>query len=780
MRAFVITGLLILTFFTSGCVYMLLPEKMQLVTTGRYSEAEQYMSGRIGDGSSAETPDLVYLCYAYSKLKKYDRLFSCLDRMEDNFRRGDRRGYRSLYDSVALFPSDLTSLPHLLRAEAYIDLGNYPAAIVSAGKAYGIVKTTRWSPNDNLIKSPLYYRIFALRLLALSHALNGDREEAKRYAGELAGVNVGFGGASLFVKERELGLARVYMALGDYEKILANRERFMDAFTSFAEVLIGSALAGQSMFAFVELPKQFMIQHALYETGRHEEAKSGFDRLLANPNIRYNGDIYWPILYDRGRIAEKERSGEGVRFFEKAIDIIEVQRSTINTEASKIGFVGDKQQVYHSLISALLDKQLAERAFEYVERSKSRALVDLLAAREDVTQAAGPRAGALLKEMGAIEREARVLDENSLRAENVAGRRTRSVAVRQKLTADFPELASLVTVSAIPAGEFRSLLQDDETLLEYYYAGNDLYAFVLTRRELKALKLEGSGLAEEIEAFRKSVQDAGSKHFVGLSRKLYGRLFGPLENLINTQRILLVPHGPLHYLPFNALNDGRQDLIDRYSIGFLPSASIIKFMERKAPAGRGLLVFGNPDIGDRRYDLKYAEEEAMVLSRLHSQASVFLRDRATKEAFLREAGQFGYIHLATHGIFRGDAPLHSGIFLAKGSRDSGFLNVNELYGLRLNAELVTLSACETGLGKIGNGDDAVGFTRGFLYAGARAIVSSLWKVDDQATSRLMAEFYANLKKDHVRDALRKAQLSVRKQYDHPFFWAAFQLTGTGR
>jgi len=134
--------------------------------------------------------------------------------------------------------------------------------------------------------------------------------------------------------------------------------------------------------------------------------------------------------------------------------------------------------------------------------------------------------------------------------------------------------------------------------------------------------------------------------------------------------------------------------------------------------------------------------------------------------------------LASHGTFDSKNPLDSALLLSKDSANDGRLTVGELYDLRLNADLVTLSACETALGKVAHGDDVVGFTRGFFYAGASSIVSSLWKVNDEATSLLMQEFYSNLPSANKRDALRQAQLKLKAgEYSHPGYWAAFQLTG---
>jgi CHAT domain-containing protein len=138
---------------------------------------------------------------------------------------------------------------------------------------------------------------------------------------------------------------------------------------------------------------------------------------------------------------------------------------------------------------------------------------------------------------------------------------------------------------------------------------------------------------------------------------------------------------------------------------------------------------------------------------------------------------YSYLHFATHGQFNPEAPLQSALLLAPNPQYNGILTVDKLYSLNLNADLVTLSACETGLSKIANGDDLVGLTRGFLYAGSSSIVASLWKVDDLATSHLMMRFYMELDKTNKGDALRTAQLEMKKKYPHPYYWASFQLTG---
>jgi len=258
------------------------------------------------------------------------------------------------------------------------------------------------------------------------------------------------------------------------------------------------------------------------------------------------------------------------------------------------------------------------------------------------------------------------------------------------------------------------------------------------------------------------------------------RIFKPLEGALGSRNLTIVPHGVLHYVPFNALFSNDAYLIDRYNIRVLPSASVIQFLvDRKSEQLGNLLVLGNPDLGDPKYDLPGAEEEAKTIAGNLSGTKLLTRNLATETAVISIGGQFRSVHFACHGTFNADEPLTSGLLLAGDNRNDGRLTVEELYDINLPADLITLSACETALGKVSNGDDVVGFTRGFLYAGANSIVSSLWQVDDIATSKLMMRFYSNLKSMDKRSSLRAAQLYVKSTYNaHPFYWAAFQITGS--
>ena len=353
------------------------------------------------------------------------------------------------------------------------------------------------------------------------------------------------------------------------------------------------------------------------------------------------------------------------------------------------------------------------------------------------------------------------------------------VKIKDKISHTNPELASLVSVNPPSLSEIQQLIPSDETLLEYFGTGDKLFAFVVTREGIRGLKLEATGLEKEIDAFRKTLMLRDSNKFKVTGQILYGKLIQPLEGIITSENVTIVPHGALHYLPFNAVFGGDWYLVDKYSIRLLPSASIMIFLKDRSERHKGtLLAFGNPDLGDKSLNLPGAEREARAISKDMPNAVVLLKSQATETAFKSLGGKFRYIHFATHGTFDAEEPLTSGLLMAKDDENDGVLTVGELYDLRLNADLVTLSACETGLGRVANGDDVVGFTRGFFYAGASSIISSLWKVDDQATSMLMVEYYKSLKNNDKRTALRAAQLKIKATYNpHPYYWSAFQING---
>ncbi len=761
------------------------------MATSRYEDLEKIVERETEGLKDIPSPKLMPLCTSYAKLKRYNKLFPCLDRIEDNIRKGDNRA--TDFDELAErnpiiagmtwmgfgasgrkgYEGDISTFPFLMRAEAYIDLARYPEAVEQAKKVEANI-SPQW-------KQERWGRIMSASMQGLAYALGGDRDNALKAAAVLENIGTEYP-YTLLSGDKAVGLAKIYLALKDYSKALVTIEQGKDTLfgslaKGVADLIVIGETKGDGMWVWQDLPREFILNKVLFEVGRVAEAKAGYDKLLGIPQSRDNGDIYWVILFDRGRIAEKEGSrAQAIELYRKAVEVIEGQRATLNTEASKIGFVGDKQAVYQYLVAALLAENRNAEAFEFVERAKSRALVDMLAAKQDfaVHTVNAQQVRTLLAQANSAEAESRIQGGDP----TIAGKRSLAVKLKHDLQTQAPELAALVNVTYSSAKDIQAKLPADEVLIEYYYDDKKVYAFVITRERLQVVWLEATHLAREVKSFRDALDSPRDSRHLALSQSLYRKLFQPLASLVNQPHVLIVAHGALHYLPFNALHDGQQYLIDRYRLRQLPSASVMPYLRAtRMPKPGSLLAFGNPDLGDKRYDLAYAQAEAQSIVKVVPGARALVRREASETAFKQQGGNYSYVHFASHGEFNADKPLSSALLLAKDGANDGTLTVGELYSMRLNTDLVTLSACETGLGKIANGDDVVGLTRGFLYAGSRSIVASLWKVDDEATAHLMTRFYSALKGTSKREALRLAQIETRKKYPHPYYWAAFQLTG---
>ncbi|MBI3963033.1 MAG: CHAT domain-containing protein [Deinococcus sp.] len=265
-------------------------------------------------------------------------------------------------------------------------------------------------------------------------------------------------------------------------------------------------------------------------------------------------------------------------------------------------------------------------------------------------------------------------------------------------------------------------------------------------------------------ALRATVQDS--------LQALYRQLLAPLAPALADRGLVIVPHGPLHYLPFHALYDGRQYLLERHQVSYAPSAAVWQMCLGKQPRALGpALVLGVPDQG-----IPYVLDEVRGVGQTLGQARVLIGAEATTEALRRWGPEARLIHLASHGAFRADNPLFSALRLG-----DGWLTAREVYGLELRGTLVTLSACDTGLNQVAAGDELIGLARGFLYAGAPSLVVSLWTVHDQAAAALMQHFYTALSQGLGKAAaLRLAQLETLADHPHPYYWAPFVLMGQGQ
>lgn len=779
----------------------------------RYGEAAELLLRAGADHRDVQRGDVWLVCETWVNVRHFRKLDSCITSFERQIREDDATEVTAGTNISFRYNIHFGQFQLLrwkaLRALEFGDLdkviqyGNAARAITDNNKValasdsvMGILQAPATllndaidlggNKNENYMNKSMAYDSYGV--LAIAHARKGNTAEYQRNLNDLLSL----------VSERysveykiRYWLVLAYLTAGDYEAALREtqlREKdFVDTFNKamvdlnplvgIIGAVMGADVSVYERYGLMEY--QYIKAHSLYKLGRRDEARKVYDALLGTEGVAGQGSIYFRLLFDRAVMAEGDGQADlALDLYARAIDVIEQQRSTIATESGKLGFTGGHQKIYERTIRLLLQQSKYARAFEYVERAKARALVDMLASRQNFS---GGKASA--QASGYVQQLAQADDDNSLVGGGngngqSSGLRSAADSVRKSLKQEYPELASLVTVDTDSVESIQKRLARDEQLLEYYQQGDALYAFLLDHSGLKAYTLDSAGLAGLIADYRRQISNEGARH-LALSRQLHQRLIAPLAKDLKQPKLLIVAHGPLHYLPFNALSDGKRYLVDTHSIRLLPSASVLRFLGRPKVGGNGeLLVLGNPDVGDPNMDLPGAEAEARQLAKIWGGSNVLLRKLAS-ETVVRNAGRdYSHLHFASHGQFDAEHPLNSRLLLAGDQFNDGSLTVGELYELRLNADMVTLSACETGLGKIASGDDVVGLTRGFLYAGASSIVASLWEVADDPTAYIMVEFYKNLKKMDKASALRQAQIATRKKYPHPLYWAAFQLTGS--
>jgi CHAT domain-containing protein len=511
---------------------------------------------------------------------------------------------------------------------------------------------------------------------------------------------------------------------------------------------------------------------------------------LALPHLRYR-------LYERlGRLRRLQHRDEEARgLLEAAVDDIERLRGTVAHETLRASFLRDKTAAYEELLKLYLARGTREdsrRAFAVAERAKSRALADLLTGvTRDPAQIADDALQARIRD---LQSELNVAytqmlggtEEPGMPLPDLRGRATELEAEISRLqlrTAVAPDPFS-------PPAPSDSLedLPSDVTLLAYHGVGDEIAAFISTRDGVEAVRNIGSPASLTRLAQQLDVQwdrlstgrEFARRHMALLERStrqvlnsLYEKLVRPLEPHLNEagtpRRLVIVPHGLLHSVPFHALFDGESYLLERFEISYAPSAKVYSLCQTRIPRGlKNVLALSVPDPS-----IPAVTEEARAVAGYFPEVEVLDDRRATVAALRAKAPGCDALHLACHGMFRTDNPMFSSLKL-----HDGWLTAADVLHLDLSGALVTLSACESARNEVFAGDELIGLTRAFLGAGATTLVASLWLVQDETTPELMESWYEHLSTGVGRAAaLREAQLALKEEYPHPYYWAPFVLIG---
>jgi CHAT domain-containing protein len=447
----------------------------------------------------------------------------------------------------------------------------------------------------------------------------------------------------------------------------------------------------------------------------------------------------------------------------------------------------------------LLQEGKPWEAFAQAERARARAFLQTVGNhRLNAEHGAEPRlvreAEILRTEIAAKEREVQQAQGEAAKRmdADLEQMRQRYRLLLTRVKVSNPEYESLTNVQPLRVEDVRRELPPDTTLISYFLSPKFVNAWVMDSAQARhvALPLEAPGLERIIcwarqfgpPADVRGVKVLGTCDSSATSQEAFDQLFAPLLSAIHHQKLVVVPHGALHYVPFAALRNRRTGryLIDDYILTYIPSASALRFLrEKESPVDGGALILGDPETSMSR--LPGAAEEASFVARRFG-ATAHLGADAREELLYSAGGRFDLVHLAAHGIYDPKNPLFSRIALAKDERHDGSLTVDEILSTLdlAGVNLVVLSACQSAAGVRSGGDEVVGLTRALLYAGTPGVISTLWNIDDAASAGLMQEFYRRLAAGtSVAEALRQSQLAVKEnpRFSNPKYWAAFVLTG---
>jgi len=532
------------------------------------------------------------------------------------------------------------------------------------------------------------------------------------------------------------------------------------------------------------------------EALQHYEAGENILRSVINP------ELAWRLAFGRGQVLETlGHDDDAVSAYRDAVVNIENIRSQLREERYRASFLEDKYQIYVALVRLLLKLGRIEDAFLYSEKLRARSYLDLLNRGAPPLRSDSQRQteiairGRIRQVQQAIEVEtSKPPQERRRRALELFSEELREAERSyanwlDDLARTDPAYASIRALKVSSSREVQRMLSPDTALVEYLVGENGLTIFVLTKNNLRAriVPVRAVDLYAKVELLRDLLLRRDDEWRLP-GESLYRTLIAPIEQagwLNGIQRIYLVPHEILHYVPFAALprasDRTSRFLVNDYVLAYLPAASSLDNSDMNGNSGHAVFA-----LAPARSHLVYAQQEAKrVTDFFPSKDLLLLGDRATEYEFKREASQYQILHLATHGYFNKLNPLFSGVELEPDTHDDGRLEVHEILGLQLHADLVTLSACDTALGggyfaDVPAGDDLVGLTRAFLSAGSRSVLASLWEVNDRSTLLLMSSFYGDLRHEDKGLALAKAQremLGHGGRFAHPYFWAPFVLVG---
>lgn len=574
----------------------------------------------------------------------------------------------------------------------------------------------------------------------------------------------------------------------------------------------------------------------------YKKSKKYFQRGLELSLKSGKNEALWEAYFGLGQCFEIEQQyASALTCYKKAVNNVDLIRSQLSLDDHKAGFARDKLKVYESLLHLLFmlktkgsTARYDEEIFQVVEKAKARAFLEGLIEMGSSSQGSLPSefkkeqteiSKRITLTISGLARSAITDNQRRILLERLENEENAYMSLLNKMKSGKQIKSGLTPFENMSIEEIQNQLLDRKTaILEFFLGEKESFVFLITKTDfiLKSLPSRAS-IENSLRAYLKTLSTYPNREFQGrlAAKRLYKDLFCSFEETISPLigHLIIVPDGVLYYLPFETLiseaegtHPKQQYLIELYKISYAPSASSFVFLVNKkteVKTLKSLLAIGNPDYSPAmpRYDkqkksygetlreiylnngfdfssLPYTKDEVLQISRYFPRDKVDIcMDGEAREDVIKKKSLKDYriIHFACHGFQDETLPLRSALVLSlsENVEEDGFLQVREIYDLRLNADLIVLSACQTGRGKLENGEGVLGLPRVFFYAGAKSTISTLWKINDKSTSELMRYFYHFLSEGSDKaQALRLAKLKmIKSNFSHPFFWAGFVLNG---
>ena len=494
------------------------------------------------------------------------------------------------------------------------------------------------------------------------------------------------------------------------------------------------------------------------------------------------------------------------------IKTLDTLKPSFRSKADQLFLIEDAFPLFESgleaayqLYASTSDDSLIDLAFRYSEKSKSVLLLEALLEAKATQFANIPndvleRESELKSEITYLEKQIKNSEtDQSDQKDALFTLKEEYRQLVQKLEVDYKSYYDLkYNTTTVSLEVSQKSLSKHQLLISYFYGNKAIYAIALNRGKKEMFRIPiDADLEANIKKVYQMLSDPKSDVIAlgNATYSIYELLLKPILNSGDQKKLIIIPDGLLNYLPFSALNTspgGIRYLAENHAIGYVNSATLLSELEERQPKEHTILAFApsfdgtvsvsNPDRGKLLPLPNNKKEVEQILTSFHGRA--YIDGEASLRNFKSQLASFGMVHLATHAIFDDTAPEYSYLaFAQNGNAAEDLLYVADLYNLQLDADLVTLSACESGIGDLKRGEGFLSLARGFFYSGAASIASTLWKINDASTTTLMTSFYKNLSKGEAKDvALQNAQIEFLDNnrdnaLSHPYYWSAFVISG---